>query len=252
MQWVRKVRKKLPSTWFSLLSDLTPLSIRNKQTPHRYTNGSVLAGVLCYFLCVCEYVCVATSHPSLKVCFCVVAVKWGFVYLLAHECESVCVVTGEGIHFCRIWMKVRVMTTISILSSFPPEFICLCPVHVHTCYSHDNLPQATKRLSRDILVWLSVTVKYLYLRQCVYFQWWLYAHLCAAKTIIIAFLTSDMQKYDKRDANKTCEIFFRFRACLQNMWNRCVRTFQSNETVIYFVFCSSSCLCFCELRLHSA
>lgn len=128
MQWVRKVRKKLPSTWFSLLSDLTPLSIRNKQTPHRYTNGSVLAGVLCYFLCV--YVCVATSHPSLKVCFCVVAVKWGFVYLLAHECESVCVVTSEGIHFCGIWMKVRVMTTISILSSFPPEFICLCPVHV--------------------------------------------------------------------------------------------------------------------------
>lgn len=128
MQWVRKVRKKLPSTWFSLLSDLTPLSIRNKQTPHRYTNGSVLAGVLCYFLC--EYVCVATSHPSLKVCFCVVAVKWGFVYLLAHECESVCVVTSEGIHFCGIWMKVRVMTTISILSSFPPEFICLCPVHV--------------------------------------------------------------------------------------------------------------------------
>lgn len=46
--------------------------------------------------CVCECVCVATSHPSLKVCFCVVAEKWGFVYLLAHECVWVCVVTSEG------------------------------------------------------------------------------------------------------------------------------------------------------------
>lgn len=75
---------------------LDSLSIRNKQTPHRYTNGSVLAGVLCYFLCV--WVCLCGNIPSFfeSVLLCRGWKMRVCVSAGTRVCVWVCVVTSEG------------------------------------------------------------------------------------------------------------------------------------------------------------
>lgn len=108
-------KEKLVSTWFAPRGHLTLLSVRKKETPHRYANGSMLAGGLYHCGCICAVV----LHPLWTLGPCVFTAK----PLCSSAHVSVYVITSDSIALSNDGLFYSFLPT---LRSSSVPVLCTC------------------------------------------------------------------------------------------------------------------------------
>lgn len=151
---------------------------------------------MCVWVCMCLCICVVTVYACSCIC----------------PNMSVCLYQQE-LRFCRIWMKVWVMAPVSILSFLPSGLhLSLSSPHVGTYVDVTATLLGLQYAYHMIRVhgWASLLPYHerLYLQQRVFKKVIHFQSGCLSttKTIIIAFLTSDIQEASQQDASKTFEV----------------------------------------------